>query len=76
MSKTKDVAVVLGNTDLEMRDVDAAKSLYNPTTDTANLSGRAGLALKPRGTNDDERMADATVDGIDFGALKVVVHHS
>ena len=76
MSKTKDVAVVLGNTDLEMGDVDATKPLYNPTTDTANLSERAGLALKTRGMNDDERMTDATVQGIDFGALKVVDHNS
>ena len=72
MSKAKDLAAAPRNTDLEMGDVDATEPPYSPTTDTANPSGRAGLALKIRGMNDDERMADATVEGIAMEALKVV----
>ncbi len=68
--------MVLVNTDREMGDVDATNPLYNPTTDTAKLSGRAGLALQTRGMNDDERMNDVRVEGIDIGALKVVDHNS
>ena len=76
MSKAKDLAAAPRNTDLETGDVDATEPPYNPTTDTANPRGRAGLALKIRGMNDDERMADATVEGITTGALEVVDHNS
>lgn len=76
MSKAKDVAVVSGNTDLEIGDVDATEPSYNATTDTANPSGRAGLTLNTRGINDDQRIADATAEGIDIAALEVVDHKS
>ena len=75
-SNAKDVAVAPANTDLEMGDVDAMEPLYSTVPDTANDGGRTGLALQLRNMNNDQRITDATVEGIDIGQLEVVDHKS
>ena len=75
-SNAADLAVAPANTDLEMGDVDVMEPLHSTAPDTANHSGRKELALQTKGMNDDQRIIDATVEGIDIGALEVVDHTS